>query len=61
MCGLIAGLAAWRNGWKATALPSKPADPPTAMLEREEKTPVELAGAATPLDLDLEGPRLEEM
>ncbi|KAH9915117.1 uncharacterized protein B0H18DRAFT_1042614 [Fomitopsis serialis] len=58
--GLIAGLAAWRNGWKATALPPAPADAPAAAPELE-KAPVELGAVGTPLDLDIEAPMLDEM
>ena len=61
MCGLIAGLAAWRNGWKATALPSAPADASAAVSEQGEKAPVESSGSETPFDLDVEAPRLDEM
>ena len=61
MFGLIAGLAAWRNGWKATALPPAPADAPTAVPELGEKAPVEPGATDTPLDLDIEAPALDEM
>jgi len=58
--GLIAGLAAWRNGWKATALPPAPTDVPAATSELE-KAPIELGAVDTPLDLDIEAPMLDEM
>ncbi|KAL4249700.1 hypothetical protein ABKN59_006140 [Abortiporus biennis] len=44
VCGMIAALASWRSGWKATALPPKPAapEPATALEGPEEKTAEEI-------------------
>ncbi|PCH42056.1 hypothetical protein WOLCODRAFT_137663 [Wolfiporia cocos MD-104 SS10] len=45
--GLIAGIASWRSGWKATALPTTAADAPP---------PTELGSSTSSFDMDIEVP-----
>ncbi|KZT01383.1 uncharacterized protein LAESUDRAFT_731234 [Laetiporus sulphureus 93-53] len=59
--GLIAGLAQWRSGWKATALPTPVVEVTLLPTETRSEVVVAEGPSATPIDFDLEAPTLDEM
>ncbi|KAH9945066.1 uncharacterized protein BXZ73DRAFT_39023 [Epithele typhae] len=63
VCGFVAGVASWRSGWEATALPSPPTSAPDTLPPPMEPTEEKLAPyIEDPLkDIVIEAPGLDEM